>query len=240
MRSTDKTALMNTDMKLSDSARTVSVETEERAALQAHLAAQIDRLRETEHDPDTAADARMEIAHTLLRLERGAESWNYARQSFDTYLANKNWQEAVKACNLLFQSEQSESLAALGMGVWLAVTFPIDVETSVSMLQHIIDETPDDADGAAVTAATAQYIAELRCNNENRDNWIFFTGQMLGAVARRHSQVETQEAFSLWMEKLELNDPEKFLIRLRNVIDVLVQDQWWFSREDLQAALPIH
>ena len=39
---------------------------------------------------------------------------------------------------------------------------------------------------------------------------------------------------------LELGDPEKFLVRLRNVVDVLVQDDWWFDREELQRNLPVN
>ena len=67
---------------------------------------------------------------------------------------------------------------------------------------------------------------------------MFFANQMLGNVAKRHSEVESQHEFDIWIQKLELNDPEKFLVRLRNVVDVLVQDQWWFDREALQAEIP--
>ena len=42
------------------------------------------------------------------------------------------------------------------------------------------------------------------------------------------------------MEKLELKQPEKFLVRLRNVVDVLVQDDWWFDREALSERLPVN
>ena len=63
---------------------------------------------------------------------------------------------------------------------------------------------------------------------------------MLGQVSRRHSDIETQEQFDRWIEKMELNDPAKFLIRLRNVVDVLVQDDWWFDRDALQQALPVN
>ena len=51
--------------------------------------------------------------------------------------------------------------------------------------------------------------------------------------------METPEQLDLWMDRLELKEPEKFLVRLRNVVDVLVQDDWWFDREALQAALPV-
>ena len=30
---------------------------------------------------------------------------------------------------------------------------------------------------------------------------------------------------------MELNDPARFLPRLRNVVDVLAQDDWWFDRD---------
>ena len=60
----------------------------------------------------------------------------------------------------------------------------------------------------------------------------------VATVARRHSAVDGQEGFNRWIEDMELNDPALFLPRLRNVVDVLVQDDWWFDREALQAALP--
>ena len=40
------------------------------------------------------------------------------------------------------------------------------------------------------------------------------------------------------MKRLELDNPEKFLVRLRNVVDVLVQEDWWFDREQLQTEIP--
>ena len=119
------------------------------------------------------------------------------------------------------------------------MTFPVDPELSVALLQDIIDETPDDSDGAAVAAAVAAYIVDLRAEGKEHESLSFFTNQMLGAVARRHSSIENQEAFDQWISRLELNDPIRFLPRLRNVVDVLVQDNWWIDREAIQATLPI-
>jgi hypothetical protein len=125
------------------------------------------------------------------------------------------------------------------MGIWLGVTFPIDPEITVHLLSHVIDDTPDDSDGAAVAAATACFLADIRApEGPDRERLTFFSQQLLGKVARRHSQVESQEQFEFWIERLELNDPDKFLVRLRNVVDVLVQEDWWFDRETLQARIP--
>jgi hypothetical protein len=52
--------------------------------------------------------------------------------------------------------------------------------------------------------------------------------------------VENQEQFDAWMEKLELNDPDRFLPRMRNVVDVLVQEDWWIDREAIWASLPVN
>ena len=145
---------------------------------------------------------------------------------------------AVDACDVLFQSEQRDSLAALGQGIWLAVTCPIDPELTIDLLGHLIDETPDEADGAAVAATTALFLADVRAQGRHRDDLMFFATQLLGTVARRHSGVKTAQELDLWMDRLELKEPEKFLVRLRNVVDVLVQDDWWFDRETFQDRMP--
>ncbi len=182
---------------------------------------------------------RLHMARNLAALERGAEAWPLARAAFDHFLAREAWEEAADACNILYQSDQPDSLAALGQGIWLAVTYPINPEITIEMLQHVIDDTPKDSDGAAVAAATAAFIADIRATEQpRRDDLLFFTQQMLGNVARRHSDVESQEQFDYWIEKLELDQPDKFLVRLRNIVDVLVQDNWWFDRDELQARLP--
>ena len=90
----------------------------------------------------------------------------------------------------------------------------------------------------AVAAAVAHYVVDLRAEDKQRANLMLFTNHMMGSVARRHSDVQKQEQFDFWMEKMELTDPAKFLPRLRNVVDVLVQEDWWIARETIWAKLP--
>jgi hypothetical protein len=80
----------------------------------------------------------------------------------------------------------------------------------------------------------------LRAQGKRHEDLMFFANQLLGAVARRHGRVESQADFDRWFKKLELHDPRLFLPRLRNVIDVMVQDDWWIDRSALQASLPVH
>ena len=213
----------------------------ERAALESHLVAlneRYDVLDATTADAHERADVQLQLARTLMGLERGQEAWPFAREAFDTFIAERDMESAADACDVMFQCNQPNSLNALGQGVWLAVTYPIDPELSIELLNHIVEDTPDDADGAAVAATTAMFIADMRCDGSQRENLLFFTSQILSAVAHRHSGVDSQEAFDLWRDRLELMEPDKFLVRLRNVVDVLVQDDWWFDRDALQAELP--
>ncbi len=211
-----------------------------RAALETRLAALSERLRESDDDAPATAELKLQQAQVLLELGRNEAAWKTARSGFETLIAGERWAPAVRACEILFLCERPESLAALGQGVWLAVTFPVDPELTLALLQHIIDQTPDDSDGAAIAAATAAYVVDLRTEGAQHDELRFFAAQMLGSVARRHSGIEEQSEFDAWMKRLELYQPERFLVRLRNVIDVLVQDNWWFDVAQIHAKLPVN
>ena len=154
---------------------------ESRPSLQALLKEHERRLQvlPAECDPVERARVQLDIAETLLALLKRKESWDIARAAFDVFAAAEAWQDAIEACDVLFQCDQEHSLAALGNGVWLAVTFPVPAQLTVAMLQHIVDETPDVSDGAAVAAMAAHYIADLRTEGEEHDSLTFLTNQMV-------------------------------------------------------------
>ena len=185
------------------------------------------------------ANLQLDIAEALVGVGRSEECWEMARAAFSTFLDNEKWEEAVKCCDVLYQSGQPASLSALGQGVWLAVTYPIDPQLSVNMLGYVVDEVPAKADGAAVAAIVAHYIADVRTEGKVHESMTFLTNQLLANVAKGHSEIKDQDAMNMWLEKLQLLDPEVFLPRLSLVIGAIVpQDQWWFDREKLREKIP--
>ncbi len=211
-------------------------------ALEARLKALRELKREsmTELPVQHLIKLELDEADLLIELERQEQAHAIARPLIEVSIQEKSWDQAVEALETVFRCHQDDALAALGQGVWLSVTFPVNPELTLTMLQHIIDETPDNSDGAAVAAATASYIVDLRAKDQQHNNLSFFTMQMLGNVARRHSDVGNQEDFDRWATRLELKDPDKFLVRLRNVVDVLVEDDWWFDRDRIRDEFPLH
>ena len=180
----------------------------------------------------------LDIAETELALEHKDEAWKLAREALTVFLQLEAWQEAVEACNVLYQADQPASISALGQGVWLAVSFPILADTSVAMLTHIVDETPNDSDGAGVAAMAACYITDLRAEDDKHESLSFLARNLLGQVAHRHSNVSSQEQLEIWIDKLELRDPEVFLPRLSMMLNIMVGEDWWFDREELRQKMP--
>ena len=107
-------------------------------------------------------------------------------------------------------------------------------------MNHVIDETPDDSDGAAVAAMAAHYITDLRTEGDEKTSLSFLTTQMIARVAKRHRGIEDQQTLNVWIEMLQLNDIPELLKRLAKIVDVMAGDTWWFDREELRARLPVH
>ena len=181
---------------------------------------------------------QLDIAEVLIALTRKEEAWTLAREAFETSLKHEFWQEAVEACNVLYQAEQPDSIPALGMGVWLAVTFPVYPELTYAMLDHIVDETPNHADGAALAAVTARYVIDIRAEDSKHESQSQLANHLIARVAERHSNVKDQQALDAWMDKLALRDPQIFLPRLSKVINTIVGDAWWFDRNQIRDKLP--
>ena len=189
--------------------------------------------------PVDRARLQLDVAEALIGMGRADESWEKARSALDTFIELELWQDAVESCDVLYQSAQPASLVALAHGVWLSVSYPVDPTLTVNMLSYVVDETPAKADGAAIAAITAHYIADIRAAEDQHKSLTFLTKQMLANVAKGHSDVDDQEGLSAWMERLELLDPDVFLPRLSLVLGAIVPvDQWWFDRDALREKIP--
>lgn len=183
------------------------------------------------------AQIGLDIAGIQLDLDDKDSAWGYARPAVDTFIEHQQFEDAAMAAQYVYLCGKDDAISAIGQAAWLSVTYPVDPHLTSNILDHIIDETPDNSDGAAVAAATAHYVADIRCTTDNAEPIKLFTGAMLARVARRHSNIENQQQFERWVTTLELDEPEKFLVRLRNVVDVMVQEDWWFDREALSNAI---
>jgi hypothetical protein len=213
--------------------------TDERASLKKYLTEKLQALDASpKSDPLPRARLQLDVAEILNTLGRKKEAWDIAREVFFTTMLHESWPDAVEACDVLYQTTQPDSIAALGMGIWLAITFPVDPELTVAMLIHVVDETPNNSDGAAVAAITGRYVIDLRADDDQHESLGFLVDNLIAMVAKRHSDVQDQMALDKWLDRLGLRDPQVFLPRMAIVVDALVGDKWWFDRDELRGSLP--
>lgn len=210
----------------------------ERAELKRQLAEKLHELAGlTDSSPLPHARLQLDIAELLNALERRTEAWEIAREAFVTAMQQESWTDAVEACDVLFQTGQADSVAALGMGIWLAVTFPVDPELTAAMLIHLVEETPDDSDVGALAAIATRYVIDLRASDEAHENLCFLADNLISMVAKRHSNVQDQQVMDRWLDKLGLREPQEFLPRLSREVDAVVAGRWWFDRDELRNRL---
>ena len=102
-----------------------SDERQTRASMENHL-------REIEQNlaqlPASSANQRqmlvLEKATVLVELGDKLQAWKLARAGFDYFLETEQWQSAVEACELVYRCDCEDSIPALGMACWLAITYP--------------------------------------------------------------------------------------------------------------------
>lgn len=188
---------------------------------------------------DERAELLLDYGTLLLDFQRKDDAWSAAKEAFDYFVATKNWELAVTATDILVTADQKESLIALAHGIWLGITYPINPEATVAILQHMVEESPVGSDTAAVAAVTAHFIADRRApEGKEGENVRFFTSQRLAEVASQHRNIKNQEEFEIWMVGNEFDNPDSFLPKLSAAVDALAEDHWWIDRDALRAALP--
>jgi hypothetical protein len=187
-------------------------------------------------DPVALAPLKLEIAGLHLDLDDRDSAGAALHGLIDIFIEQQQFEQAARTCQYHYLCEGDNAVSAIGQAAWLSVTYPVDPHLTVSILDNIVDETPDESDGAAVAAATAAYVVDIRAPDNEHLQYV--TGAMLARVAKRHSHIDDQSQFEVWARTLEIDEPEKFLVRLRNVIDVMVQTDWWFDRDKLRGEIP--
>jgi len=191
-------------------------------------------------EPLEKARLMLDTAECYLGLDQPRKAHDWAQPTFQTFIQNNEWQLAVDCCDIIYNCNQDDSLIALGNGIWLAVTFPLDPNISVQMLHHIVDETPDDSDGAAVAAMLAHYLAETRSNDQEYKNLTFLTSQITAQVAKRHRGISDPQSIQTWIKMYELDEISKLLPKMALILETIVAGNWWYDRDEIRKQLPVN
>ena len=179
------------------------------------------------------AGVRLELAGVLLELQEREAAFAQARAALEPALAAADYAAAAAACQAMYRSEQPDSIAALGHGIWLAVACPVAPDLSLQLLRHLVEETPPAADGAAVAAMLGYFLMERRARGPERERLVFLARQLVAEVAERHRGITGEEAIGIWVRMHELDDVDVLLERMGRMLDAITP-VWWFDRDALR------
>lgn len=214
--------------------------TAQETRLEEELKEHLQHYKELPENSDAVEKAKLQLnmAECYLGLEQKHDAHSLAHRALSTLKEQQEWESVIDACDIIYNCEDKDSIIALGNGIWLAMTFPIEANKTVNLLHHIIDETPDDSDGAAVAAMLAHYIAEIRTEGQERTNLTFLTTQIIAKVAERHRGIQDQSTLDTWIAMYELDDINKLLEKLAIILDAITAKQWWYDKDAIRAELP--
>ena len=87
----------------------------QQAQLEGELVELRRRLERLPEDTPPAESARLQLeaARALQILERGDEAWPVTYTAFGILVAERQWEAAADACNVLYETDQPDSLIAL-------------------------------------------------------------------------------------------------------------------------------
>ena len=179
-------------------------------------------------------DAELELSRILLDLGEPEAAFGMAREALDAGIQTERYEASASACQVMYLSEQPESTPALGHGLWLVLACPMDPELTWQMLRHLVEETPDHSDGAAVAAMLAYFLMEKRAVGAERGRLIFLAQQQVAEVARRHRGITDEETIGVWVQMHDLDDVDVLLERMARILDTITPI-WWFDREAMRA-----
>ncbi|MEG3639575.1 hypothetical protein [Magnetococcus sp. PR-3] len=128
--------------------------------------------------------------------------------------------------------------AAMGQRIWVALKAEIDildVTTSLSALQTMLGEKH-------ILAGPLASLANLVCQNKGLEDpehpiAVNQVQQMFELAAKEGAGVEGEEAFKAWVADNKLDQPDHFIPFVMEMIEHMVGQDWWFSRESLQEDL---
>jgi tetratricopeptide (TPR) repeat protein len=130
-------------------------------------------------------------------------------------------------------SAESNNIVYLAQTVWLSLKIHTPLEDTIQRMVYLYQQVSQGDELQALLATTAQFFCQIHGEGHPQlEELQQLSSKMLIAAAGAQG-IETQEAFDAWIIQQQLNNPEFFLPRLSQCLEVIVGDGWLFEREGL-------
>ncbi|MBF0340034.1 MAG: hypothetical protein HQL95_03620 [Magnetococcales bacterium] len=167
-----------------------------------------------------------------------SEEWNDDRIAMDQLSREGNWPEVLVILKRLSTKHKTtEIYKALAQRIWVGLKTQAPAIEVVQSLFHLLNTLGPRHDLAPAICALAHLLAKHRTpDHPDRDLAIGQSQQMFSLVCDTFNVIG-EEAFHIWVEGKQLNDPDHYIPTILKGLEIMVGDDWWIDREALQKDL---
>ncbi|MBF0454825.1 MAG: hypothetical protein HQL72_08450 [Magnetococcales bacterium] len=164
-----------------------------------------------------------------------AEEWKLNRAAISRFAKDGNWPEVLKLLKILSTKHRNKEVyKALAMRVWVCLKSDAPVTEVVLALFHLFNTLGSKHEIAGPIAALGHLMAKNRTpDHQDRDLALGQAQQMFSLVCENQGIVG-EEAFNAWVTANNLEDPNHYIPIVMNCLDIMVGEDWWFEKDQLQ------
>ncbi|MBF0449038.1 MAG: hypothetical protein HQL67_12645 [Magnetococcales bacterium] len=182
--------------------------------------------------------AQQQVKQQKLPRKNPEEEWKLNKAAITRFASDRNWPEVLKLLTFLStKRNNNEVYKVLAMRVWVCLKSDTPVTEVVLGLFQLLNTLSPKHEMAGHIAALANLMARNRTpDHEDRELAIGQAQQMLSMVCEFQG-ISGEEEFDKWIEENQFNDPNHYVPVVMDALDMMVGEDWWFDRDDLQSEM---
>ncbi|NGZ06702.1 MAG: hypothetical protein G8237_10130 [Magnetococcales bacterium] len=167
-----------------------------------------------------------------------AQEWNEDRIALDQLSREGQWPEVLTILKRLSTKHKNKDIyKALAQRIWVGLKTEAPAIEVVQALFHLLNTLGPRHELAPAICALAHLLAKHRTpDHEDRDLAIGQSQQMFSLVCDT-LKVIGEEAFQIWVKAMHLDDPDHYIPTILKGLEMMVGDEWWIDRDQLQRSL---
>ncbi|MBF0368752.1 MAG: hypothetical protein HQL52_04765 [Magnetococcales bacterium] len=151
-----------------------------------------------------------------------------------------DWPAALKALTYLSTKEwHPDANKALAQRIWLTLKSDASISEVVLALNLAFVRFSPLHERAGLVAALANFMAARRGVGEADGELAQMQAMGMVKALREARNLSDEPAFIAWMQENRLEDPDYFIPEAMEMLETMVDGQWWLNREKLQQEMEI-
>ncbi|MBF0138103.1 MAG: hypothetical protein H7833_08975 [Magnetococcus sp. DMHC-1] len=165
--------------------------------------------------------------------------WEEKFQLLIRFGKERNWGEVLKILTDLSTSRRfPHTSKAVAQRAWVALKSDVPAIAVVTALREVVMTIGPQHELAGPMGALAYFLARHRKGNEpEREFAVAQAQQMLHLICEFQKVPEGNQAFKDWVNANRLENPDYYLPKVIDGLEVMVLGDWWFDRQALQEEL---